>query len=98
MILVIGKDRFEAGKVFWINLLEQLRGRHPIIQPRTGDQQGKQQTQGIDQQMPLAPFNLLAAIIAALGTAYRRRFNRLAVDARGTGRGLPPRVPAGLFS
>ena len=98
MILVIGKDRFETRIVVQIDLLEQLRGRHAIIQPRSRDQQGHQQAQGIDDHMPLAPLDLLAAIIAALGTAHLRRFDRLAVDARRTGRGLPTRLPAGLLA
>jgi hypothetical protein len=98
MILMISKDCFETGKVVRIELLEQCRGRHAIIQPRTRDQPGPPQAQGIDPQMPLAPLHLLAARIAALGTAPLRRVDRRAIDARGTGRGLPARLPAGLFA
>jgi len=98
VILVIGKNRFETWKSLRSDLLEKYRCSHSIIQPRTGDQHGKQQAQGLDQQMPLAPFNPLAAIIAALGTAHLRRLDRLAVDACSAWRGLPTRLPTGLFS
>src|SRR5512132_2443109 len=98
VILAIGKDRFETWKVLRIDLLEQLRGRHAIIQPRTCDQQGHQQAHGINHQMPLAPFDLLTAIIATLGTAHLRRFDGLAVDACGAWGWLPTRLLAGLFS
>jgi hypothetical protein len=98
VIRVLGTDRFETGKVLRIELWEQGRGRHAILQPRPRDQQGHHHAQGIDHQMPLAPVDLLAAIIAALSPAPLRRCDRWAVDARRTRRRRPTRLPAGLFS
>jgi hypothetical protein len=34
---------------------EQGRGRHPIIETGTGNEDGQQQASRIDQQMPLPP-------------------------------------------
>jgi hypothetical protein len=98
VILVVGKDRFKTGKIVRLDQLEQCWCCYTIIQPCTRDQHDNHQAQGIHQQMALAPFDLLAAIIAALATAHLRRLDRLTVDTRGTGRGLPTRLPAGLGS
>jgi hypothetical protein len=95
VIRVVGNYRFETGNIFRLDQLEQFWCCHTIIQPCTRDQYDPPQAQGIHQQRSLAPFDLLAALIASLATAHRRRLDRLAVDARGTGRGLPTRVPAG---
>src|SRR6476620_3192036 len=48
--------------------------------------------------MPLAPVDLLAAIIPTLGTTHLGGLDRLALDADGTRRGLAPRVYAGLLT
>ena len=98
MRLVISNDRVATGNVVRIALLEQCRGRPAIIPPRPRAPQGHPHVQGIDHQLPLAPLHLLAALIAALGTAPLRRVDRRASEARGTGRGLPTRGPAGLFA
>src|SRR5262245_60639265 len=98
VILVVGKYRFKPGKSVRLDQLEQLWGCYTIIQPRARDQDDNQQAQGIHHQMSLAPFDLLAAIIAALATSHLRRLDGLAVDTRGTWRGLPTRVPAGLLA
>jgi hypothetical protein len=55
---------------------EVSRRSHAIIQPCTCDQHGQQQAQGIDQQMPLTPFDLLASIISTLGAAHLRGLDR----------------------
>src|SRR6266478_5375923 len=47
--------------------------------------------------MPLAAFDFLAPIIPALGTAHLSGFDRLTIDARGTGSRLAPRLHTGLF-
>ena len=41
--------------------------------------------------MPFSPLDFLAAIVAACGTAYFCRLDRLAIEARRTGRGLASR-------
>ena len=61
VILLIRKDRHETRKVVWRDVAEQERGGHPIIEPGTGNTDSEQQPQRIDQQMPLAPFDFLAA-------------------------------------
>ena len=48
--------------------------------------------------MPLAPFDLLAPIIPALGAPDLRRLDRLAIDARGPRGRLAPRGHAGAFT
>jgi len=70
VILLIRKDRDETWKVVWLDVLEQERCRHTIIKSRTGNENGQQQAQRIDQQMPLAPIDLLAAIIPTLGASH----------------------------
>ena len=48
--------------------------------------------------MPLAPVDLLAAIIPTLGTTHLGGLDRLAIDADGARRGLAPRLHAGLLT
>jgi len=90
VILPIRKDREETRKVVGRDMAKQDRGGHPIIETRTGDQDGQQQAQRIDQQVPLAPIDFLAAIVPTLWAAHLGGLNRLAIDARGAGRGLAP--------
>src|SRR2546428_14143770 len=70
VILLIRKDRDETRKVVRRDVAEQERCRHTIIKTRTGNENGQQQAQRIDQQMPLAPDDLLAAIIPTLGASH----------------------------
>src|SRR5437870_9835915 len=98
VILLIRKDRDETRKVVRCDGAEQERGRHPIIETSTGNEDGKQQAQRIDQQMPLASFDVLAPIIAALGAPHFGGLDRLAIDACGTGGMLAPRFHAGSFA
>jgi hypothetical protein len=95
---MIATDRFAPGTVVRSALLEQYRGRHAISSPRTRAQDSKPQAQGSDQQRPLAPVDVLAAIVAALGTAHLRRRDGVAVATRGAWRGFPTCWPASLFS
>jgi hypothetical protein len=67
VILLIRKDRHETRQVLGRDVAEQERGRHPIIEPGTGDEHGEQQSQRIDQQMPLAPLDFFATVISPLG-------------------------------
>ena len=95
VILLIRKDRDETRKVVWHDVAEQERCRHPIIETRTGNEDGQQQASRIDQQMPLASFDFLAPIIPARGASHLGGLDRLPLDAGGTGCGLAPRCHAG---
>jgi len=67
VILLIRKDRDEPRKIVWRDGAQQERCRHPIIETSTGHEDGQPQAEGIDQQMPLAAFDLLDPILPALG-------------------------------
>ena len=72
--------------------MDQL-GQHParsllIRHFRRMDHDGQQQTQGIDDEMPLPTGDLLPPIKTAFPSLLRG-FDRLTVDAAGTGRGIP---------
>src|SRR2546428_8573075 len=88
VILLIRKDRDETRKVVRRDVTEQERCRHPIIETRTGHEDGQQQASRIDQQMPLASFDFLAPIIPARGASHLGGLDRLTLDARGTAHGL----------
>src|SRR5438132_4811601 len=98
VILLIRKDRDETRKVVRRDGAEQERGRHPIIETSTGHEDGQEQAQRIDQQMPLASFDFLAPIIAALGAPHFGGLDRLAIDACGTRGRLVSRFHAGSFA
>ena len=49
------------------DVVEQLRSRYAIIKAGTGNQDGNQSSQRIDQEMLFAPFDFLAPIIPPLG-------------------------------
>src|SRR5262245_53170769 len=89
MIRVISTDRCEPWQVLRLNPLEPLVGCYTSIQRRAGDQQHHHPPQGLHHARPCAAFKLLATLIATLGTASRRRLDRLAVATHGTGCGLP---------
>ena len=98
VILLIRKDRAEMRQVLWRDVAEQDRCRHTIIEACTGNEDGKQQPQRIDQEMPLTPFDVLAAILPTLGAPDLGGLDRWALDARGTGGGLAPRCHAHSFA
>src|SRR5262245_16189139 len=52
VILLIRKDRHQTGKVLGGDVAEQERGRYPIIETCTGNEDRQHQPQRIDQQMP----------------------------------------------
>jgi hypothetical protein len=70
VILLIRKNCDETRKMVGVDVPEQEWGRHPIIKPGTGNEHGQQQAQRIDQQMPLAPVDLLATIVPPIGAAH----------------------------
>src|SRR3989441_7201103 len=98
VILRIRKDRDETRKIVRLDVAEQERGRHPVIQTGAGNEDSDQQPQRIHQQMPLAPFDFFAAIIPALRAPDLGGLDRLAIDAHGTGGGLAPRFHARAFA
>src|ERR1043166_3147590 len=98
VILLVRKDRYKTWKVIGCDVAEQERGRHSIIETRTGNEDSQHQPQRIDQQMPLAPFDFLAPIIPTLGAPNLGGLDRLAIDARGTRGRLAPRFPPGTFT
>src|SRR5262245_27451250 len=98
VILLIRKDRHETRKVVGRDVAEQERSCHPIIETGTGNEDGEQQPQRIDQEMPLAPFDFLAPVIPTLRAAYLGGLDRCAIDSDGARRGLAPRLHAGLLT
>src|SRR5919198_3262021 len=98
VILLIRKDRHETWQVLGRDVAEQERGGHAIIEPGTGNEDGEQQSQRIDQEMPLAPFDFLATVIPALGATHLGGLDRLAIDACGTRGRLAPRCDARAFA
>ena len=98
MILHVSKNGLKARKLVRGDVAEQVWGRHAIIEARTGNEDGKQQPPGIDQEMPFTPVDFLAAILPALGATHLGGLDRLAIDADGARSGLAPCVHAGLFA
>src|SRR5262245_56700523 len=98
VILLIGKDRDEPGKVLGRDEAKQGHGCHPIIETGAGNENGEDQAQRIDQQMVLASLNLLAAIIPALRSTHLGRLDRLTINARGAGGGGTPCGHASLLA
>ena len=98
MILQVGKNDLKARKIVRGDVAEQWRGRHAIIESCTGNEDGNQQPQRIDQEMPLTPFDCLAAILPTLGATPLGGLDRLALDADGARGGLAPCLHAALFA
>jgi len=98
MILHVSKNGLKARKLVRGDVAEQVWGRHAIIEARTGNEDGNQQPQGIDQEMPFTPVDFLAAILPALGAIHLGGLDRLASDADGARSGRAPCVHAGLFA
>src|SRR3989442_2840625 len=98
VIFLIGKDCAETRKVTRRYLSQQLRGRHAVIQTGTGHHNGQPQPKGIDQHMPLAPVDFLAAIIAMRGSSSLGCLDRLALDTRRARGGLTPGCYARLLA
>jgi len=98
MILLIRKDRHETRKVVGRDVVEQEWGCHAIIETGTGNEDGEQHPQRIDQEMPLAPLDFLAPVIPALRAPHLGGLHRLAIDADSARRRRAPRLHAGLFT
>src|SRR5207237_10704948 len=67
--------------------LEQPHGPNPVGGGGRQDRQSPDQSQGVDQQVPLAASYLFASVVA-LGAPGFGRLDRLAVDDRRTRRWL----------
>jgi len=98
VIFHIRKDRAQTRKIVRGDVPEQLRSRCAIIEAGTGNQDGNQQSQRIDQEMPLAPFDFLAPIIPSLGATHLGGLHRLALDADSARCGLAPCFYTGLLT
>ena len=69
-----------------VDLAKQERCRRTIIKTGLRHENDQPYTERIDQQMPLTPVDLLAAIIPPLRASHFSRFDRVTVDAHDTGR------------
>jgi hypothetical protein len=98
VILRIRQDRDEPRTRVRLDLAAQERGRHPVIQTRAGHEDGAQHPQRLHQQMPLAPFDVLAALIPARRAPDLGGLDRLPIDACGTGGRRAPRFPTRAFA
>jgi hypothetical protein len=72
-----GEEGLQAGKVVNWDLLEQLHRRATIVPMGTRNQYGEPHTQRLYESMPLAPFALLPALIAAFRAPPFRGLHRL---------------------
>jgi len=97
-ILAVGTYRGKTWPRGRLDPLEQLWGGSTVSQPCARDHHAHHHAQRSPQQRALAPVALLAALIATLATAPLRGLDRWAIEARGTGCGLPPRLLASLGS
>lgn len=73
-ILVVPKNRLQPGEVG--------RGHRAVVRVGSGDHHCNEQPQRIDEEMPLAPLDFLASIVAPLVPADLRGLHRRGVDSR----------------
>src|SRR6266446_8802016 len=90
VILLVRKDRLQTRQILGCDMAKQDRCCDPIIETSAGNQDGQQQPQRIDQQMPLATFDFLAPIIPALRASHLGGLDRLTIDTGSTGGRLAP--------
>src|SRR6516164_424397 len=64
MILHVSKNGLKARRLVRGDVAEQVWGRHAIIEARTGNEDGKQQPPGIDQEMPFRTWSTITFWIA----------------------------------
>ena len=98
VLRLIRKARAQTRQIVRGDVAEQLRSRYAILKAGTGKQDGKQPSQRIDQEMPLASLDVLAPIIPPLGATHLGGLDRWALDADGTRGGRAPCLHAGLFA
>ena len=96
VVLAVPEDRLQPQKLLGGDLREQLRSGRAVVDARGGDQHRDQQTERIDQQMPLPTLDFLAAVVAPLFPADLGRLHRLAVDAGRAGGRVAARRDANL--
>jgi len=84
VILAVSPDHLESWILVLLQVLKNERSGSRIVQSRLRDDNGKQQAQRIDENVPLAAGEFLAAVVAPL-PADLRGFRGLAVDAGSAG-------------
>ena len=89
----IRNNRDETRNIVRLDGAEEERGRDPLIQTGAGHEDGDQSPQRLHPQMPLAPCDVLAAILPALRAPALGGLDRWALHARGTGGGSRPASP-----
>ena len=67
VLLRICKHRDETRNIVRLDVAEEDGSRDPVIQTGAGNEHGDQPSPRIHPQMPLAPLDVLAPIIPALG-------------------------------
>src|SRR3954447_16921893 len=87
VVLVVRPELLQAGELLPAQLLEDLRGRRPVVGRGGGDGHRQEQTQGVHHDMALPPLDLLGPVIA-VRAADLGGLDGLAVDAAGAGRRL----------
>src|ERR1051326_3088903 len=95
VILVVAEHDFQAGEVPAPHPRKHFRGRTAIIDVGRRHDHGDQKALHIDEDVPLAPPDFLAAIRAALRPPFGG-LHRLAVDGGGTGSRVPTALAAEL--
>lgn len=80
-VLAVGVHDVQPGQFLPEASMQQVAGRTRIGQVGGRHQDGEQQSETVNSEMPLAPLHFLAAVEATLA-AGRRRLDRLDVDRR----------------
>src|SRR5271165_5983039 len=88
VILGVCPELLQARERFALQLAENLRRRRRIIHGCAGDGHGQEQPYGIHGDMVLPTRDPLGTVVTMLATPLGR-LDGLAIDAAGTGRGLP---------
>ena len=83
MIFLVSKDDFQPRQLVGSDACQQLWCGGAVVQVRCCDDNRHQQSQRIHEQMTLAAFDFLPAIITAIRPADLCRFDGLGVDANG---------------
>lgn len=81
VILDVTKHRLQTRVLFRRDAFEQLWRSGAVIHVGPSDHHRHTQAERIHQQISLAAFDVLAAVISSLLTAHIGRLRRLAVDA-----------------
>jgi hypothetical protein len=80
-VLAVGVHDVQPGQFLPEASMQQVAGRTRIGQVGGRHQDGEQQSETVNSEMPLAPLHFLAAVEATLAAGHRR-LDRLDVDRR----------------